>query len=360
MPLAEHWNGVAWSLLPFPSLPPDAQQGRLDAVSCTSGSACEAVGKFFAGGVGRLFAERWDGSNWSLESMPDPVPPANTSQPGTNINSLSLSCSSDSFCTAVGGYDLNTGGGQPFAERWDGRSWSVEATPEPPGAFDTQLMGVSCTSPRACSAVGDYNLSSSGPFQRTLAERWNGTSWSAERTPNGPGQSNELVGVSCASARSCLAVGQTSSNTTGFQPLVERKGSTTWSVERTPNTGGALLQAVSCTSSMICTAIGIPSKGDVLAERSVPASAKLTGIPAACRSTRFTARVTGTEISSVAWSLDKKRIEGHRVRPGTKYVASIRLTPGRHKLTVKVKFTAASQTHALRIRRRVRGCLPAH
>ena len=49
IPLAERWNGVRWSVLPFPSLPTGAQQGALDAVSCTSSSACEAVG---AEGVG--------------------------------------------------------------------------------------------------------------------------------------------------------------------------------------------------------------------------------------------------------------------------------------------------------------------
>jgi hypothetical protein len=157
-----------------------------------------------------------------------------------------------------------------------------------------------------------------------------------------------------------VAVGQTFSNT-GFQPLVERTGNTSWSIERMPTAAGALLQAVSCTSSMVCTVLGNPpGASGVVAEQSVPASAKLTGIPAACGRARFTARMTGAGISSVAWSLDNKRIKGHRVRPGTKYVASIRLAPGRHKLTVKVKFTAASRTHALRIRRNLRRCSPAH
>jgi len=360
MPLAEHWNGTGWSLLPFPNLPPDAQQGGLDAVSCTSGSACEAVGKFFDGSAGGLFAERWDGSSWSLESMPDPAPPASISQPGTFINGLSLSCSSGSFCTAVGGYYLNSGGGQSFAERWDGSSWSLEASLEIAGAFDTQLMGVSCTSPSACSAVGDYNPSSSRPLQRTLAERWNGTSWSVERIPNASGGSNELFGVSCISSRACVAVGVSNLNLGIPQALVERRDGSTWSVERTTSAGGALLQAVSCTPSTICTAVGNPPRGDVVAEQSAPANAKLTGIPAACTSAGFTVRVTGAGISSVTWSLDSKTIKGRSVHRGTQYAASIRLSPGRHKLTVKVKFTASSQTHALTFRREVLGCTPAH
>ena len=348
MPLAERWNGTGWSLLPFPSLPNGAWQGWLGAVSCTSASACKAVGEFFNGSAWGLLAERWDGSSWSLESMPDPVPPANISQPGTNLNGLSLSCSSGSYCTAVGGYDLNSGGGQSFAERWDGSRWSLEATPKIAGAFETQLRGVSCTSPSACSAVGYYNPSSSGPH-RTLAERWNGTSWSVQRTPNALGA---LVAVSCTSGRACMAVGN------GFQPLVERKDGTSWSIERTPSADDALLQAVSCTSSVVCTALGNTISG-VIAEQSAPANAKLTGIPAGCTSARFTVHVTGTGIASVAWSLDKKAIKGHSVHRGTQYAASIRLPSGRHKLTVKVKFTASSQTHALTFRRDVLGCSPA-
>jgi hypothetical protein len=175
---------------------------------------------------------------------------------------LSLSCASAGFCIAVGGYDLSSGGGKSFAERWDGSSWSLEATLSVAGASDTQLMGVSCTSPRACFAVGEYNPSGSQPRQRTLVERWNGTRWSAERTPSGRG--DELVGVSCASARACMAVGQASS------PLVESWDGRTWSVVRLPTGGSGLAAAVSCTSRMICTVVGNPLGGDVWAARLSP------------------------------------------------------------------------------------------
>jgi hypothetical protein len=58
-PVAESWNGVRWEPLPLPSLPPGAQTGGLSAVSCTSGSACMAVGRSFDGdGQEVLFADR--------------------------------------------------------------------------------------------------------------------------------------------------------------------------------------------------------------------------------------------------------------------------------------------------------------
>jgi hypothetical protein len=54
-----------------------------------------------------------------------------------------------------------------------GSSWSVVPSPNgtaPQGA----LSGVSCTAPKACTAVGYYRKSTGVV---TLAERWNGTSY---------------------------------------------------------------------------------------------------------------------------------------------------------------------------------------
>src|SRR5947209_3840531 len=69
-----------------------------------------------------------------------------------------------------------------LAERWNGTGWSVQRTPNPSGALVSSLRGVSCTAPTACTAVGSY-VSSVGA-QVPLAERLNGTSWSVQATPN--------------------------------------------------------------------------------------------------------------------------------------------------------------------------------
>lgn len=70
---------------------------------------------------------------------------------------------------------------------------------------------MSCTSASACTAVGDYSNSAT---RVTLAERWNGTTWSIQHTPNPP-QGGILNGVSCPSASACTAVGGSSNSTTG-------------------------------------------------------------------------------------------------------------------------------------------------
>jgi hypothetical protein len=301
----------------------------------------------------------WDGRRWRIEPTPDPDP-ANDALRADNALA-GVSCTSSKLCVAVGEYNPSSFSPDgihtvpvvmPVAERWNGVRWSMLTFPSlPSGAPAGGLSAVSCTSSRVCMAVG-----SSTDFSPLIvfAERWDGTSWSVQSTPNAPGEYNDLSGVSCTSSRACTAVGDANHQ----QPLVERWDGTSWSLERTPNAGGTRLTAVSCTSSAICTAVSNTVRGNDVAEQSASASAKLNGIPVPCASARFTLRVTGIGISSVAWSLDSKRLTGHSVDRATRYVASVRLSPGRHKLTVRVKFTASSQAHARTFRRSVLGCSP--
>ena len=68
------------------------------------------------------------------------------------------------------------------------------------------LLGVSCTSPTACTAVG-YNQKPGSFTEHRLAEAWNGTSWSLEHPP-APGGAHRILGeVSCVPAGGCTAVG---------------------------------------------------------------------------------------------------------------------------------------------------------
>jgi hypothetical protein len=43
-----------------------------------------------------------------------------------------------------------------LAERWDGTGWTVEPTPNPIAAMLSCLYGASCTDGGACVAVGHY------------------------------------------------------------------------------------------------------------------------------------------------------------------------------------------------------------
>jgi hypothetical protein len=128
----------------------------------------------------------------------------------------------------VGDYSNGTGSAasilpRTLVESWNGAAWSVVPGPSPSVAY---LYGVSCASARSCKAVGDY-ASSIGVF-RTLIESWNGTAWSLvpARSPSAA----HLYGVSCALAKPCRAVGEYTDENGVVQALVESWDGTDWSI----------------------------------------------------------------------------------------------------------------------------------
>ena len=84
-------------------------------------------------------------------------------------------------CIAVGEYlKLVSDTNVALAERWDGRSWR-RLVPVTPG-YRAILEAVVCPRADRCVAVGQYyNLAGVG---FTLAEGWNGTTWTVQSTPN--------------------------------------------------------------------------------------------------------------------------------------------------------------------------------
>jgi hypothetical protein len=270
--IAEVWNGRLWTLEPVPLPALASHNSSLSGVACASARSCVAVGGYEYGsgctnyyGLGpcarQTLGVRWNGRRWQALSTP------------SGVGALSaVSCSSSRSCVAVGGsgcYEVMGGGscsaGVAPAERWDGSHWTLEATAAEPGAAMTQLRGVSCVSPRVCTAVGTYPPPRSNTFA-PLAEAWDGTNWQVEPTPFIPatGQS-ALSGVSCTSPRACTAVG---GNPDAGTSLVLRWDGTTWSVQPSPNpahteTNG--FTSVSCTTARWCVAVGNSTYPDVTA-----------------------------------------------------------------------------------------------
>jgi hypothetical protein len=241
--LAERWNGTSWRILPTPN-PPGTTVNDLFGVACTSSSACMAVGiSVTTAGASQALAERWDGTAWRIQATPSPP------QGGALLNGVA--CSSASACTAVGATNLFTPGAKTLAERWDGTRWAIQATPNPPQG-NGFLSGVACTSATTCIAAGASNPFT--PSAKTLAERWDGTRWRIQATANPPQGGGELNGVSCLSVSACTAVGGSNAGT-----LAERWNGTSWRIQPTPNPAGAQgtgLITVACASASACTAAG--------------------------------------------------------------------------------------------------------
>lgn len=256
--LAEAWNGSEWRLQSIGN--PDGSYIVLDGVSCTATTFCMAVGSYANRfGTTLTLAATWDGSKWTLGH------PAN--QPGASFSTLNaVSCSSATACTAVGYYVTNNSGVPPLAETWNGTTWTIEPTPPLPISGGT-LNAVSCRSSTACTAVGSYETTSN--TQVTLAESWNGSAWAIEPTPNpADAAATSLQGVSCPSPATCTAVGYYLNNSDDDLPLAESWDGSAWAIQPTPSPAGpptlVVFLAVSCTSATACIGAGYTSVGTLV------------------------------------------------------------------------------------------------
>jgi hypothetical protein len=258
--VAETWlvfqSGGAWAVAPrVPALPSGATETVLNGVSCSSGSACTAVGSY-KGPEGRYhpLVERWNGSAWSLQGAPDPA------EGNAQKAMLAVGCSGASTCVAVG-----EAAGKPVAEVWNDSGWSSSpAPPLPSGAKGATLAGIACGSTKACMAVGD-SYEGVGT-EKALAERWNGNQWAIVATPAPAGTKGfvDLTDVSCLSPNACFTVGYSAPEQSGGLPaslktVVESWDGIQWTVLTTPNLASKTfnsLAGISCSTSIDCTAVG--------------------------------------------------------------------------------------------------------
>ncbi len=181
----EHWDGRAWSLV---------SAGALDDVQCVcslSWVAGRVAGDVWAGGLPVL---HWDGGAWSQAAVVAQSQTAASASSATNVWAVGAfrSCPPEVGCS-----------GAPPAVRFAGSSWTSHAPANPTGT--EVLDGVAAFAPDDVWAVG-Y----SGLRLQTLAEHWNGSTWTVVPTVNGnlvSNGTNVLSAVSGVSTADLWAIG---------------------------------------------------------------------------------------------------------------------------------------------------------
>jgi putative hemolysin len=241
-----------WTIAPSGNVT-SAQSNLLNGVSCATSTFCIAVGTHThytksSKAVSQTEVQRYNGSAWSIG------PSVNTDS--THANSLhGVDCLSSRFCVAVGFYSNGTTA-QTLIERWNGTAWAIDSSPNvnpPSGFLPNELKGVSCISVSFCLAVGGFTSTQS--IDQTLTELYNGSSWSLVNSPNNVG-GNDLTSVACVSTGNCWAVGFG-----GDDPaIIEHWNGSGWAIVPSPNHGpiGAenWLYGVSCAGAGFCVATG--------------------------------------------------------------------------------------------------------
>lgn len=242
---------------------------ELFGVACTSARACEAVGsytdhaKHYQAMVISEARGRW-GHGSELR-----VPPGASANPGANL--AGISCVRAGECAAAGFYYTSISSEDDYVAmgiveshgRW-GRATRLRL-PANAAAHESGITSVSCVATGTCLGTGGYATKASSFYGMAASE--SGGRWGrATEILAKPAHALEasLDGVSCATARLCVAAGgysTTSSNLLAY--LV------TWSDGRWRHAGGVSLPAngqsstprsffyaVGCASDGYCAAVG--------------------------------------------------------------------------------------------------------
>jgi hypothetical protein len=200
-----------WDKLEAPS-PKGATIAQENGVSCATSTSCVAVGNWrtAAGGETKPLVERWTSGKGTTAETP-PVPRYAGLLEGKNASLNGVTCTGEN-CIAVGTYEMPevpelAGKKLVFADSWNGKEWTAKELPDPSPkeVTGTELAGIACMSSTSCMAVGHFETKTH--INKPLAELWNGTTWTLQEppVPGGTTQS-QLQGISC-SASICYAVG---------------------------------------------------------------------------------------------------------------------------------------------------------
>jgi hypothetical protein len=219
--LIEHFDGTVWSVVPSPS--PGALQNILYGVAAISDSDVWAVGaQQDSAGLWHTLTEHWDGSAWSVVNAVDA---------GANGNHLyAVKALASNNVYAVGQQAGAAFPNQSLIEHWNGRAWSVVASPA--DAASALPLGVTATA-TSLTTVGEQETDTA-PYTTYVTQGAPGA-LSIQTTPNAGAGENDLFAAATAADGSTWAVGWDINTTSGnHDPLILQGINGVWSLVSSP------------------------------------------------------------------------------------------------------------------------------
>lgn len=319
---------AAVSVLPLPA---GSVSAALSSVSCTA-SSCTAVGYYLtSGGAEEPLVATYSGASWTFDAPTAPGP-----NQGADLNAVS--CPSDGACEAVGNYlDSNS-----HLQSW-AVQLSDSETPQPitppgdaqnaSGGLTSAFFGpvltsgpvmtaISCPSVGACTAVGTYESLSAG-YVTMAVKLDNGTvAGVAQVPPPSTPALSAVTAIWCADADDCTVNGYvltpSGNNQLAYVPVTGYESAGAWSgltsvpgaVTASYEFGAPGATGLGCTALDNCLSIGIV--GDVTAPTitpyfsfsAAPLSVSSAALPAATVGQPFTTSLQASGGTGVGtWSI---------------------------------------------------------
>jgi len=237
-------SAASWTVTTNPTLTPF--DNVLFGVDARTGSDGWAVGYADTGTLPtrRPLIQRWNGSAWRIVQAP-------TLGSAGQLHDVDAPAATDAWAVGYVGTD---NGDQPLTLRWDGERWTNVPSP----GFTTlqYLRGVRAFAAADAWAVGHANVPGTLTF-RTYIQHWDGTAWTAVKSPSPEQTDGFLNAVDGAGPGDVWAVGNTRQGEDGVDlPLIMRWQGAGWRVVPTPPVRTATLHDVTAVAANDVWAVG--------------------------------------------------------------------------------------------------------
>lgn len=219
-PLLMHWDGSSWTQ----SGVPYQDNIALSDVEAIATNDVWVVGKYREAPVDRTYIAHWNGAGWTQTTSP------NASDSDNVLDTVTAVASNDVW--AAGTFFTGNGGAYyTLIEHWNGTAWSIVYSPSVDGAYYNELQALDALSSNDVWAVG--YAGSTGDHKGTLAEHWDGTSWTIVPTPATIDYNRVLLGVKAIAPNNVWAVGIDNGPRDGTTPFLHWDGNA-WSTVYVP------------------------------------------------------------------------------------------------------------------------------
>ena len=202
-----------------------------------------AVGSETSGGVETTAIEHWNGKKWALQHSPDPAPPTSEFGGGSDqLDGITVLSKSDVWAAGYVGYAPEQVYSATLILHFNGKHWVTVPSPDPGGPYEqNELLAISAQSAKNIWAVGNYT---SGGYQHTLTMHWNGKHWSVVASPAPTASNSGLYSVTMTSATTAWAGGYTCVSPSTCLPALLSWNGHKWTARKVPRFKGEVYGSV--------------------------------------------------------------------------------------------------------------------